>query len=125
MNKKQLLLLPILLLLLMACVQRSGDFERTGDAAGTPDPVTTPTPRPTRPVQNNTTIVADGVIKAAEPVLPLSFETGGKVTSLNIKVGDVVQAGDVLATLDDSALQEAIANAQLQVAQAENSQVGS
>ena len=121
MKKHILFYIGLVLILLVGCVQRSGDFERIGDTTGTPDPDTTPTPRPTRPVQNNTTIVADGVIKAAEPVLALSFEASGKVTSLNVAVGDVVQAGDVLATLDDAALQESIANAQLQVAQAENS----
>jgi multidrug efflux pump subunit AcrA (membrane-fusion protein) len=121
MNKKAYLLISFLLILSIGCVQRSAEFEQIGDTAVTTDPDTTPTPRPTRPVQNNTTIVADGVIKAAEPVLALSFETSGKVTGLNIEVGDVVQAGDVIATLNDAALQEAIANAHLQVAQAENS----
>ena len=121
MNKQKLLLIPFLLFLIIGCAQRSENFEVAGGDSEMADPDTTPTPRPTRPAQNNTTIVADGEIKAAQPVLALSFETGGKVTTLNVQVGDVVQAGDVLATLDDAALQETIANAQLQVAQAENS----
>jgi multidrug resistance efflux pump len=118
MNRQKVVLISVVLILLAGCAQRSVELEET---AATSDSGTTPTPRPTRPVQNNTTIVADGMIKAAQPVLALTFETSGKVTSLNVQVGDVVQAGDVIATLDDSALQETIANAQLQVAQAENS----
>jgi multidrug efflux pump subunit AcrA (membrane-fusion protein) len=119
MNRKKIVLISILLILLAGCGQRAGELEQVGEPAVTVD--LTPTPRPTRPVQNNTTIVAEGVIKVTEAVLALSFETSGKVTGLNIQLGDVVQAGEVLATLDDSALQEAVANAQLQVAQAENS----
>ena len=121
MNRQKIALISIVLILLAGCGQRSGELEQVGETAVTANPDITPTPRPTRPVQNNTTIVADGTIKAAQPVLALSFETSGKVTSLNMQVGDLVQAGDVIATLDDLALQEAIANAQLQVAQAENS----
>ncbi|MCB8943227.1 MAG: hypothetical protein H6658_05685, partial [Ardenticatenaceae bacterium] len=86
MNKQKLLLFPILLLLVIGCVQRSGDFQPVAETADTAETTTTPTPRPTRPVQNNTTIVADGVIKAAQPVLALSFETSGKVTSLAVAV---------------------------------------
>jgi multidrug resistance efflux pump len=51
----------------------------------------------------------------------LSFATSGRIVTLSVQPGDVVQTGDVMATLDDSAWQEAVANARLQVAQAENS----
>ena len=33
----------------------------------------------------------------AKDEVDLAFETGGKVTSINVKVGDQVKAGDVLA----------------------------
>ena len=40
----------------------------------------------------------------AKDEVDLAFETGGKVTSINVKVGDQVKAGDVLATVDDTDL---------------------
>lgn len=50
----------------------------------------------------------------AETVMNLSFGASGTVTAVNVKVGDRVQPGDVLATLDASDLE-------LKVAQAEQS----
>ena len=44
--------------------------------------------------------------------IDLAFRTGGTLTELNAKVGDIVKANDVIARLDDTA-------ARLQVAQAE------
>lgn len=37
-----------------------------------------------------------------------AFAASGTVTAVNVKVGDTVAAGDVLATIDDSALQDAV-----------------
>lgn len=65
------------------------------------------------------TISATGagtIIPATE--LSIGFSTSGTLTELLVRVGDAVQAGDVLAHLDDSAAQEALANAQLQLTQA-------
>jgi multidrug efflux pump subunit AcrA (membrane-fusion protein) len=122
MNKFKLFLISLLLIFSIGCGQRGQVVtESAEETAEATDPETTPTPRPTRPVQNNTTIVADGVIKAAQPMLPLSFATSGRVLTLLMQPGDAVEVGDTIATLDDSAVQEAIANAQLQVVQAENS----
>jgi HlyD family secretion protein len=50
------------------------------------------------------------VLRARGQVVPvrwmtLSFETGGRVAQLAVQVGDVVQAGDVLARLDTEALE--------------------
>jgi HlyD family secretion protein len=50
------------------------------------------------------------VLRARGQVVPLrwmtlSFQTGGRVAELAVQVGDVVQAGDVLARLDTSALE--------------------
>lgn len=86
-------------------------------ATAVPNDDDTPT---ATPIPTGVTILADGVVQAARPLLPLAFETGGKLLAVNVQPGDVVQAGDVIATLDDAALQEAIANAILQVSQAEN-----
>lgn len=49
----------------------------------------------------------------------LAFSSGGKVVEVPVDVGDVAQAGDVLARLDDVDARETIADAELQVAQAE------
>jgi HlyD family secretion protein len=50
------------------------------------------------------------VLRARGQVVParwmtLSFQTGGRLAELAVQVGDVVQAGDVLARLDTSALE--------------------
>jgi multidrug efflux pump subunit AcrA (membrane-fusion protein) len=75
----------------------------------------TPTPPPT-----GVTILADGVVQAGQPPLILSFEASGKLLELHVRTGDRVQSGDLIATLDDAALQDALTNATLQAAQAEN-----
>ncbi len=69
--------------------------------------------------QGNITLSATGagtVIPAEE--IALSFASGGTITELNVQVGDQVHAGDILAQIDDTAAQEALASAQLQLAQA-------
>lgn len=69
--------------------------------------------------QGNITISATGagtVIPSEE--INLSFPGSGVITEIAVRVGDDVQAGDVLARMDDTAAQEALANAQLQLAQA-------
>ncbi len=58
---------------------------------------------------------------AVNPVLSLAFQTSGRLLALAMQPGDAVAAGDLIATLEDEALQEAVTNAQLQLAQAENS----
>lgn len=60
---------------------------------------------------------AGSVIPAAET--HLSFGSSGTVAELLVQVGDKVQAGDVLARLDDSNARQAVTQAELQVAQAQ------
>lgn len=79
------------------------------------DPVATPAGRP------GVVILTEGQLVAVNPVLPLGFEAGGRVLTVNVRPGDVVAAGDVIATLDDGALQDGVTSAELQVALAENS----
>lgn len=50
-----------------------------------------------------------------------SFEVSGTVSSVKVSVGDKVQAGDTLATLNKASLQLAVLNASTSVAQAEAS----
>ncbi|MEE8391296.1 MAG: efflux RND transporter periplasmic adaptor subunit [Anaerolineae bacterium] len=49
----------------------------------------------------------------------LAFLSSGRVIEVPVKAGDVVEAGDVLARLDDADAREAVANAEFQVTQAE------
>lgn len=60
---------------------------------------------------------AGSVIPAAET--HLSFGSSGTVTELLVQVGSKVQAGDVLARLDDNNARQSVAQAELQVAQAQ------
>lgn len=117
MNGKWLLL-GLLLALLAGC-GRSGELVRGSEAAA--DSANTPTPRPTAPPPRSSTILAEGQIVAVQPSLGLGFRASGRLLSLHVQPGDKVQAGDMLATLDDAALQDAITSTALQVAQAENS----
>ena len=107
-------------LLLAGCGQRAVRVGRQELAEA--DSATEEAPAPTPvPVQPGVTILAEGVVQAAQPVLPLAFEAGGKLLAVHVEPGDSVEAGDAIATLDDGALQEAVTSARLQVAQAENS----
>lgn len=120
MNNKHTLLFIVLVLLLAGCTQRLG--RGIAEATAVPDPnAPTATPRPTSEPAAPSTVVADGQLVAVQPALALSFEANGRILTLNVRPGDKVAAGDIIATLDDSALQEAIASAGLQVATAENS----
>jgi len=60
---------------------------------------------------------AGSVIPAVE--LDLSFQSGGVLTELLVSVGGKVQAGDVLAQLDDTQARKALIAAELQVVQAD------
>ena len=114
----------LILFLLAGCGQvaskSAGTAGNEAETAVTPSD-TTATPRPTRAVQTGTTVLADGQLVALHPALPLSFSGNGRLLSLHVAPGAVVAEGDLIATLDDTALQEAVTNAELQVAQAENS----
>jgi RND family efflux transporter MFP subunit len=46
---------------------------------------------------------------------PLSFRVGGKIIERNVRLGDMVKSGQVLARLDPSDLQRSLANAQAQL----------
>ncbi|MBK8988113.1 MAG: efflux RND transporter periplasmic adaptor subunit [Chloroflexi bacterium] len=123
MNNKHTLLFVVLVLLLAGCTQRLGrGLPVAEEATAVADPnAPTATPRPTSAPAAASTVLADGQLVAVQTSLALSFEANGRLLELNVRPGDTVAAGDVLATLDDSGLQEAIASADLQVAQAQNS----
>jgi multidrug efflux pump subunit AcrA (membrane-fusion protein) len=64
------------------------------------------------------TVSAEGTVAAAETD-ELSFTSAGTVTAVNVSAGDVVQAGQVLATIDSAELEAAVADAEADVADAE------
>lgn len=71
-----------------------------------------PSPSP-KAVRTGVTLLADGTLQTVLPPVPLAFETGGKLEALYVLPGDVVQAGDLVATLDDTSLQDQVAEAEL------------
>lgn len=108
------------LILLVVVVAAAGGYayyaNRTAAEAAADEerPVQTTTVR-----QGNITISATGagtVIPAEQ--LSLSFNNGGTLAELLVQVGDEVQAGDVLARLDDANAQQAVTNAEYQLLQA-------
>ena len=62
---------------------------------------------------------AGSVIPAAE--VELGFQSGGQLTEVLAAVGDKVQAGDVLAQVDDTQARQSVVAAQMQVLQAKES----
>ena len=84
---------------------------------------TTAPPRPnTAPVQRTSItsgVSATGSLTAITEQ-NLGFTTGGQLTAVNVKVGDRVTAGQVLATIDPFAAQQALdqARGQLRTQQA-------
>ena len=123
MNMKQIVFLFVLLLLLSGCDRERppdggrGDGEASTTSAAEP---TDSTPKATRPPSIGTTVLADGQLVAVKPVLLLGFAVSGRLTDVLVQPGDAVEEGAILATIDVSALSEAITGAELQVAQAEN-----
>ncbi|GIK58777.1 MAG: HlyD family efflux transporter periplasmic adaptor subunit [Chloroflexi bacterium] len=118
MNIKRYSFLILVILFLVGCGQQPTQMS---EVAATATAVPTDNNAPTAtPIPPGVTVLADGVVQAARPLLPLAFETGGKLLAVNARPGDAVQAGQVIATLDDAALRETIANVTLQAAQAEN-----
>jgi multidrug resistance efflux pump len=120
MTGKRLLLFITLLLFLAAC---------QGEATAEHLPITlTPIeeklPTPT-PMRTGVTVLADGTVQAAQPALPLGFETGGKLLVVHIRAGDWVQEGEVLAELAEAeplaSYQSAVASADLSVLVAQQS----
>ena len=94
-----------------------GTGQRGGNGATAPG-IDTPTPLPplpTREVAAVQSIAADGALALNLPVVALAFETTGRITAVNALPGQRVQAGDVLGTLDDQALQDALAQAREQL----------
>ncbi len=75
----------------------------------------------TAPVQRTelaNTVAATGPIAAARAV-PLNFKNSGKVTEIDVKVGDTIKAGQVLARLDPADFQAQLRQAEANLASAQ------
>lgn len=104
-NKLKITLPLILLALcLAACNGESAD-----QAAPTQAPDANPVYQPAAG-----SIAANGTLKPIQQV-QLSFGVGGTVESVEVEVGEHVEAGQVLATLDDTELERAVARAELEM----------
>ncbi len=98
------------LLLLAGC----GRVER-----GVPDEIPVEsadgTPAALPPAPGGVTVVADGELASPYPSVALGFggTASGQVLTITVQAGEWVAAGDLLAVLDDSELQNAVADADL------------
>jgi HlyD family secretion protein len=63
-------------------------------------------------------ITATGTVNFPRAI-PLTFQQPGKIVELNVKVGDLVKAGQVLAKTDDTKLSTAVLQAQASVTSAQ------
>ena len=84
-------------------------------------PTSSSTALVTSTVQQGTvlaTVSASGTLEAAQD-LGLNFTTGGKVTAIDVKVGQRVKAGQVLAKVDPTSSQDSLEQAQAQLSAAE------
>ena len=63
-------------------------------------------------------VSSEGTVAAARTD-DLSFSSSGTVTAVNVKAGDVVTAGEVLATIDSAQLQSGVSSAESTLADAE------
>ena len=117
-------------LLTAACNTRT--VSRTGPsgvAKPRADEAATPIgPLPTRTVAPKVSVSTDGALALAVPPIPVAFETTGKVLAVNVQPGQKVSKGMILATLDDTTLRDALAQAKesltLQLAQAKQAATG-
>jgi HlyD family secretion protein len=75
----------------------------------------TPAPRTTRVTRSSlsTAVTATGSLSAAGQA-NLGFPKGGQLTSVQVRVGDQVAPGQVLATVDDAAARQALTQAEAQ-----------
>lgn len=123
MITKRLPFLPLSLLIVVGFMVTACSRGATPDS---PEPTTAPLAQtdPTAtlpataapsPLQMGLSIVADVVVQTAHPPLALAFETSGKVATLHVAVGDQVQSGDLIASLDDTEAQAQMEQALLNV----------
>lgn len=119
--KIKLFFLVCVLVTAAACDNNNITTEPGKTATPSENSAAAETPQPTRPVQEGVSILADGQLAAVRPAAALGFSVNGRILQVHVQPGDRVQDGDLIASLDDTNLQENVSNAELQLAQAENS----
>jgi multidrug efflux pump subunit AcrA (membrane-fusion protein) len=102
---------------LTGCSLSDSGTPQEQQAQPTPIPTTAASARPTYTVQRGT---VEQVLEFSGRWLPrdqqqLSFEVAGNVRAVNVRAGDTVSAGDVLADYQIEDLEEQLANAELQL----------
>lgn len=114
MKKNYLIVLTAIALVLSACGQAN-----TQQAIPTVvlDDGNTNAPTNQQAVSGNSVLAAGTIVPKAEA--HLSFTNVGRVTSVNVQVGDVVEAGQVLVELDTSILEAKVKEAEANLAYAE------
>jgi HlyD family secretion protein len=115
---RKVLILVAAAVVLTGCCARA---TQTQVQVGEPPVGTEAALRPTlAPVVTGKTVTADGALTSPYPSVGLGFGGGvsGRVLTVTVKAGDTVQAGDVLALLDDADLQREVDKAQLALDQA-------
>lgn len=93
----------------------------TSCSLASPFPSSVPTATPSRPVYKiDTSPIAKGIL-VPQKVIQLSFDTTGRIQEIYVKVGDVVDAGEILMRLETVGLEADVAYAEnaLLAAQAE------
>ncbi len=88
----------------------NGSNGQLGGSAGAETPTPLP-PLPTREVAAIQSIASDGALALNLPPVALAFDTTGRIATVNVQPGQPVKVGAVLATLDDEALRDALAQA--------------
>jgi RND family efflux transporter MFP subunit len=110
------------ILLIVMAVAAGGVFYVTGRnrAAAPSTTQTTSTTTTAQVVRGNLTITADGTGNLiAGDEADEAFATGGELTELDVAAGDKVEAGDVLAKVDDADAQATLISAELQLLKAQ------
>ncbi len=123
---KRILAHVLLWLLFLLALTACRGAAQAGEGAATPTPLPTPivAEKPTYTVQRGEVARTLTFTARVAPVneARLFFRAGGRVLQVNVARGDTVAAGDVLATLDVSALERQVAQAELALESARASQ---
>ncbi len=108
--------LVVLLILLSACGTPAAGRDRRANSAGEPTPIPTAVPiqRPVYRVEHGEVVYVQDFLGRVAPVVEadLSFSLDGQVAQVSVARDDDVEAGELLARLDTSALENELLRAQ-------------